>query len=133
MTDVHPSYSHLTPDQLELALDLARRLRRAASDLSRLTDGGPAVAYIYSTGGGRAAERAAAVQQWTGPHRTRFELLVDEDLRMAATAAGRLSDEADAWARFWATATTARTSRISDEPTPPVPVPDVANGYRPLR
>lgn len=115
MIDMYPSYSYLDPGTLELALEMARRLQRAAADVLRLADGGPAVAYNHLGGGGRAAAAAGAVVNWLGPHRNRFELLIADDVEMARAAAGRLSDEADAWARFWATATDARNGRIHDE------------------
>ncbi len=110
----YPSYSYLTPATIGMALQLARELRQAAADLGRLTSGA-AVAYNYSGGGGRVADKAVAVQDWIGPHRDTFESLFDNEMDSARTTGIRLGEEADAWARFWATAINARNDRLHDE------------------
>jgi hypothetical protein len=110
----HPAYSYLTPDMLELALDMARRLHGASMDVSMLANGGYGSGGSFS-GGGRLTDRSVAVREWVGPHRDTFDLLFDNEMASADTTWQRLADEADEWARFWAMATNARNQRLYDE------------------
>lgn len=102
----HPAYSYLSPTVLEMALQLARELRRAAGDVATLFNGGS---------GGRVADKAIAVEDWVGPHHDTFVRLFDNESASARTTELRLRHEADDWARFWATATNARNDRLYDE------------------
>lgn len=111
----YPSYSYLTPATLEMALRLARELRRASGEIGRLANGGAAIAYNYLGTGGRTGDKATAVKDWIGPHHDTFELLFDNEMSSAGTTEDRLAEEADAWAAFWATAINARNARLHDE------------------
>ncbi len=147
----HPSSSYLPPSTVDLALDLARRLHRAADAIGRLADGGAGgPPGLYGGGapgsGGRIAARAIAVEHWVGPHRNAFEPMFAEEMASVRTAEQRLRSEAEAWAAFWAAAGNARQDRLHDEamarhrlapdgrPPPPgehVSVPSAAHDSRP--
>lgn len=107
----HPPYSYLDPSVVVLALDLARELRQAADDVDTLANGGTGPGGT----GGRAGDKAIAVREWIGPHRSTFEALFDNETDSARTTVRRLQSEARAWAWFWALATNARNDRIHDE------------------
>lgn len=110
----YPSYAYLTPDTLEMALDMARRLHAASMDVSQLAKGGYGSGYSFQ-GGGRVSDHSTAVRQWVGPHRDTFDLMFTNEMDSADTTWQRLAEEADEWARFWATATNARNERLHDE------------------
>ena len=65
---------------IEMALDLARLLRRASGDVRRLTNGGSTIAYDHSGGGGRVGDKHEAMVDWAGPHRDRFRSLLEQEL-----------------------------------------------------
>ncbi len=116
----HPSYSHLPPSTIELALQLARELDHAAEAVGRLAtggSGGPPGRYGGGAAGGgcRAAAKAIAVQHWAGPHRDAFELLFVEEMTAMRSTEERLRNEAEGWAGFWAAATSARNDRLHEE------------------
>ncbi len=104
----YPTYSYLDEETMRAALDLARVLQAAAESIGRLTNGG-------AVGGGRRRDKEQVVQDWIGPTRDTFELLFDNERESAAHARQRLTEEADGWAGFWATATNARNDRLYDE------------------
>lgn len=109
----YPAYSYLSPGILAMALDLARELRQAESDVSSLSFGASvSVSYVA---GSRAADRQVAVKDWVGAHRDTFEQLFENEQQSVEATVAALSDEADAWAEFWATATNARADRLYDE------------------
>ena len=106
----HPPSSYLTPETLQLALDLARELRAASDEIARLTTGANTIG--AGGGGGREADVAVALRHWIGPHRDRFEQLVANEMESSRAAQRGLDEEADDWAAFWAQATNARRQRL---------------------
>lgn len=114
MTDVpYPSYSYLSPATIGMALGLARELVAAAEQV-RLLVSGPSNNMAMGTFG-RAGDRLVAIRHWVGPHRDTFDQLMQNEMESAQLTTERLQQEADAWARFWATATNARNDRLHDE------------------
>lgn len=107
----HPSYSYLTPETLEMALDLARSLRHGSQEVTTLAYGG-GVGY---EGGGRTGDKYTAARDWVGPHKDTFELLFNNERDSIAQTLSQMNDEADAWAEFWATAINARNARLHEE------------------
>ncbi len=108
----YPSYSYLEPELLRSALDMARTLGDAAAMVDRLTFGGAASG---RGDGGRQQAVRTVIGEWIGPARDTFDLLVGNERDAAVVAASRLAEDAEAWARFWATATNARNDRLYDE------------------
>lgn len=113
MSVSHLPSSHLHPDTLELALDLARELRAASDQIGRLTVGTNTIG--AGGGGGREAAVAVARRHWIGPHRDTFDRLIGNEMESARAAQRCLDDEADEWAVFWADATNAREQRLHEE------------------
>lgn len=109
----YPAYSYLSSGVLAKALELARELRQAESDVSNLSFG---ASVPHSLGvGGRAADKRMAVEDWVGAHHDTFEQLFENEQQSATDTMVALGEEADAWAEFWATATNARADRLHDE------------------
>lgn len=102
----YPPYSYLPPATVDIALDMARELRRASTEVAELSRTGPE---------NRRAAQAHVIETWSGPAQAEFLAKCREEVHSALAVERELANEAEEFARFWATATNARIDRLHQE------------------